>query len=128
MPSIRQWLKSLGEIMAVQLNLISKDMLERMASMEKLRMILDSVKEGKIVVLESGLSPEEEAKLIEMTMLEIDHENFVGIEVESYPIKEKSVFSKIFGKKKGRLTVIGPANRLKTIEKQEDVIKALIKI
>ncbi len=110
----------------IQLNLISKDMLDKMPSMEKLRMILDSVKEGKIVVLESGLTPEEEAKLIELTMLEIDHENFVGIEVETYPCKEKSFFSKLFGKKKGRLTVIGPANRLKTLEKREDVIKALV--
>ena len=111
----------------VQLSLISKERLEKMASMEKLRMILDSVKEGKIVVLETGLTPEEEAKLIEMTMLEIDHENFVGIEVESYPYKE-GFLSKLFGKKKGRLTVIGPANRLKTLEKKEDLITALVKI
>jgi len=109
----------------VQLNLISKERLEKMASMEKLRMILDSVKEGKIVVLESGLTPEEEAKLIELTMLEIDHDKFVGIEVESYPYKE-TFFSKLFGKKSGRLTVIGPANRLKTIEKHEDLITALV--
>ena len=112
----------------VQLNLISKDMLEKMSSMEKLRMILDSVKDGKIVVLETGLTPEEEAKLIEMTMLEIDHENFIGIEVESYPPKERSFLAKIFGRREGRLTVIGPANRLKTIEKQEDLIKALVQI
>jgi hypothetical protein len=112
----------------VQLNLISKDMLDKMPSMEKLRMILDNVKEGKIVVLESGLTPEEEAKLIELTMLEIDHENFVGIEVETYPHKEKSFFAKLFGKKGGRMTVIGPANRLKTIEKQEDLIKAIVQL
>jgi hypothetical protein len=111
----------------VQLNLISKDRLDRMATMEKLRMILDEVKAGKIVVLESGLTPEEEAKLIEMTMLEIDHENFIGIEVESYPQKVvKSFFKKIFGKKEGRLTLIGPANRLKTLEKHEDQIRALV--
>lgn len=91
-------------------------------------MILDNVKEGKIVVLETGLTPEEEAKLIEMTMLEIDHDKFVGIEVETYPIKEKSFFEKIFGKKKGRLMIIGPANRLKTIEKREDLIKAVVEI
>ncbi|MDI9611269.1 MAG: DUF2073 domain-containing protein [Archaeoglobales archaeon] len=112
--------------MGVQMNLISKERLSKMGSMEKIRMILDSVKEGKIVVLETGLTPEEEAKLIELTMLEIDHEKFMGIEVESYPYREKSVFSKIFGKKQGRLTVIGPANRLKTLEKQEDLIKTLI--
>lgn len=116
----------MGEIMkGVQLNLISKERLQRMSSMEKIRMILDNVKEGKIVVLESGLTPEEEAKLIELTMLEIDHENFVGIEVESYPYKE-SFFSKLSGKKSGRLTLIGPANKVKTISKQEDLITAMV--
>ena len=111
----------------VQLNLISKDKLDKMASMEKLRMILESVKDGKIVVLESGLTPEEEAKLIELTMLEIDHKNFIGIEIETYPQKEKSFFDKFKGKK-GRLTVIGPANRLKTIQKKEDLITALVQL
>ena len=114
-------------VMEVKLNLISKERLEKMGTMEKLRMILDEVKSGKIVVLESGLTPEEEAKLIEMTMLEIDHENFVGIEVESYPQKSSSFFSKLFGRKGGRLMVIGPANRLKTLEKREDIIEALIR-
>ncbi len=111
----------------VQLNLISKEKLEKMSSMEKLRMILDEVKSGTIVVLESGLTPEEEAKLIELTMLEIDHENFVGIEVETYPQKSGGFFSKLFGKKEGRLTVIGPANKLKTLVKRDDLIKALVK-
>jgi len=113
----------------VQLNLISKDKLDKMTSMEKIRMILDEVKAGTIVVLESGLTPEEEAKLIELTMLEIDHENFVGIEVESYPQKSGgSFFGKLLGKPKGRLTVIGPANRLKTLQKKEDLISALVQL
>ena len=111
----------------VQLNLISKEKLEKMSSMEKLRMILDEVKSGTIVVLESGLTPEEEAKLIELTMLEIDHENFVGIEVETYPQKPGGFLSKLFGKREGRLTVIGPANKLKTLVKRDDLIKALVK-
>lgn len=110
----------------VQLNLISKDKLDKMPSMEKLRMILENVKKGIIVVLESGLTPEEEAKLIELTMLEIDHDKFIGIEVGTYPQKEKSFFSKLFEKKGGRLTVIGPANRLKTLQKQDDLITALV--
>ncbi len=112
--------------MIMEVNLISKEKLSKMGSMEKIRMILDSVKEGKIVVLETGLTPEEEAKLIEVTMLEIDHENFVGIELESYPQKEKSFLSRILGKKRGRMTIIGPANKLKTLEKREDLIRALI--
>ena len=111
----------------VQLNLISKERLEKMSSMEKLRMILDEVKSGTIVVLESGLTPEEEAKLIELTMLEIDHENFVGIEVETYPQKSSGFLSRLFGKREGRLTVIGPANKLKTLVKRDDLIKALVR-
>lgn len=110
----------------VQLNMISKDRLEKMASMEKLKMIIDEVKEGRIVVLESGLTPEEEAKLIEMTMMEIDHEDFIGIEVETYRQKTASFFGRIFGKPKGRLTVIGPANRLKTLKRQNDFIETMV--
>ncbi len=110
----------------IQLNLISKERLERMPSMEKLRMILDEVKAGRIVVLESGLTPEEEAKLIELTMLEIDHDKFIGIELETYPRRSEGILGR-FRKKGGRLTIIGPANKLKTIVRQEDFIKTLIK-
>jgi len=111
----------------VQLNMISRERLNKMASMEKLRMIIDEVKSGRIVVLETGLSPEEEAKLIEMTMVEIDHENFIGIEVETYRQQTGSIFGRLFGKPKGRLTVIGPANRLQTLQRQRDFISAIVK-
>ena len=112
----------------VQLDLISREKLEKMSSADKLKMILKNVKDGKIVVLESGLTPEEEAMLIELTMREIDHENFIGIEIETYPYKDKSLFDKLMGKKGGRLTVVGPANRLKTLQKREDLITALVQL
>jgi len=111
----------------VKLNLISKDKLQKMALAEKIRMILDYVKAGNIVVLETGLTPEEEAKLIEQTMVEIDHENFTGIELETYPTKPKSLLEKLIGGSSKRLMVIGPANKLKTIKKSEDLISTLIK-
>ena len=56
----------------IQMDLISKDKLDRLSTVEKVRMILDSVEQGKIIVLESGLAPNEEAKLIEATMAKID--------------------------------------------------------
>jgi hypothetical protein len=114
----------------VQVDLISKERLEKMTSMEKIRMILDQVKNGVIVVLEKGLTPEEQAKLIEMTMLEIDQEEFVGIEIESYMRERQKpgLLDRLFGRSpfEGRLTMIGPANQLKTIKKEEDLISALI--
>jgi len=104
--------------------------MKEMSTMEKIRFILEEVQKGKIVILEAGLSPEEEAKLIETTMLGIATGNFTGIEIESYPPShEKSgVFGKLFRKNpKSRLTIIGPANKMKTIKKDHKLISAIIR-
>jgi hypothetical protein len=113
----------------VQLDLISYDRLSEMTSMEKVRMILDRVQDGSIVILERGLTPEEEATLIEYTMTEIE-DDFPGIEIESYPSEgRKSWLGKLLGKgivRQPRLTIIGPANELKTVSKERDFISAVI--
>jgi hypothetical protein len=114
----------------VQMDLISGEKLEKMTSMEKIRLILDKVKTGKIVVLESGLTSDEEVRLIEMTMTEIRVDEFLGIEIESYPPKKSGSFlDKIFGRSlKGRMTVIGPANQLRTIEKDQYQISTKVSV
>ena len=111
------------------MDMISEDKMNRMTPMEKVRMILDGVKNGKILVLEKGLTPNEEAKLIEMTMIEITPDDFAGIEIESYPTKNnQKLLDKIFRKPviRTRLTVIGPANQLKTLRKDKDLISAIL--
>ena len=119
-----------GDIMiGVQMDLISEDKMSELTAMEKIRLILDGVKEGKILVLERGLTPSEEAKLIEMTMIEISPDEFTGIEIESYPSKQnQKLFDKLFRRSvtRTRLTVIGPANQLKTLKKDRDLISALV--
>lgn len=114
----------------VQMDLISGEKLEKMTSMEKIRLILDKVKKGKIVVLECGLTSDEEVRLIEMTMTEIRVDEFSGIEIESYPSKKEGSFlDKIFGRSlKGRMTVIGPANQLRTIEKDKYQISTKVSV
>jgi len=111
------------------MDLISEDKLDGMTSNEKVRLILDEVRSGKILILEKGLTPNEQTKLIELTMTEIAPDDFSGIEIESYPIKQDgNLLSKLFGKKtlKTRLTLIGPADQLKTIKKDRDLISALV--
>ncbi|HWQ68007.1 MAG TPA: DUF2073 domain-containing protein [Methanospirillum sp.] len=114
----------------VRIDLISEDRLSRMTSMEKIRLILDRVHEGTIVVLESGLSPDEQSSLIEMTMREILPDGFSGIEIESYPSKQKSggMLARLVrgDEEHRRLTVIGPANQLKMIRREKDLISAWI--
>ncbi|KTG07972.1 hypothetical protein AUR64_01695 [Haloprofundus marisrubri] len=124
MPEVKR-----GDHDGIQIDLISGARMENMRSMEKIRLILDSVRDGKIVILEDGLSPDEESKLIEVTMTEISPDNFSGIEIETYP--HKSSDSGFLGKLMGRdstkkLTVIGPANQIETLHKDETLISALI--
>ncbi|MCD4800200.1 MAG: DUF2073 domain-containing protein, partial [Methanococcoides sp.] len=43
------------------MDLVSEDRLAKMQPVEKIRFIIDEIKDGKILVLEKGLTPEEEA-------------------------------------------------------------------
>jgi hypothetical protein len=114
----------------VQIDLISGARMEGLTSMEKIRLILDGVREGNIVVLEEGLSPDEESKLIEVTMTEISPDEFNGIEIETYPQTGdggKGFLSRLIGKQSPKkLTVIGPANQIETLHKDENLISALV--
>lgn len=112
----------------IQMDLVSEVKMAQMASTEKVRYIIDEVRKGKILVLEKGLNPMEEAKLIEMTMSIIQPEVFSGIEMQSYPSGEDtSILGKLFKKQiTKRLTVIGPANQLKTLKKDRNLISALV--
>jgi hypothetical protein len=114
----------------VQIDLISGERMKGLASMEKIRLILDGVHEGNIVILEEGLSPEEESKLIEVTMSEINPDEFEGIEIETYPkgnSGSRGLFDRLTGSSPPKkLTVIGPANRLETLHKDETLIQTLV--
>ncbi|MDD1718878.1 MAG: DUF2073 domain-containing protein [Methanoregulaceae archaeon] len=113
----------------IQIDLISEERLADLTSMERIRLILDRVREGTIVILERGLAPEEQSRLVEMTMQEILPDGFNGIEIESYPAKaeETHLIARLLGRKPPtRLTVIGPANHIRMIRKDKDLISAWI--
>ncbi len=109
----------------IQINMISADKLQAMSTMDKIRLILDDVSSGRIVILEKGLNPREEAQLIEHTMLRIRDSAFFGIEMQSYPRNKPSPWN-ILRKADNRVTVIGPADRMKTVKKEKDFISAVI--
>lgn len=114
----------------VQIDLISGERMDELTSMEKIRMILDGVHDGNIVILEEGLSPDEESKLIEVTMSEINPDGFNGIEIETYPksrTNDGGLLSRLMGTESAaKLTVIGPANQIETLHKDETLISALV--
>lgn len=111
----------------ISFNIVSRQKLEELSSTEKLKFILKEVQNGKILVLEHGLTPLEQTNLIERTMKEIKHDTFIGIEMEGYAEDRPTFIQKILGIiKKPRMTVIGPADLLKTIRKDTDMIQTMI--
>jgi hypothetical protein len=112
---------------AIAFNLISRQKLDAFSSHEKLEYIIKEVKKGKILVLEQGLTPVEQTSLIESTMREIDHDTFIGIEMEGYGEDKISFFQRVLGLiKRPRMTIIGPADLLQMVHKDNDSIETVI--
>lgn len=111
----------------ISFNLVSRNKLEELSADEKLKFIIKEVKKGKILVLEYGLTPVEQASLIEYTMKEIEHDTFIGVEMEGYGEDSPSFIQKLLGlSKKPRITLIGPADLLKTVRKDSNMIQTRI--
>lgn len=111
----------------ISVNLVSRHKLEELSSNQKLKFILNEVQKGKILVLEHGLTPMEQTSLIEQTMKEIKQDTFIGIEMEGYSEDKPTFIQKFLGMiKKPRITMIGPADLLKTIRKDNDMIQTMI--
>jgi hypothetical protein len=100
--------------------------------MEKIRCILDSVKEGNVVVLSAGLSSDEESRLVEKTMSEINPDNFTGIEIKRpnrTPSQSGGFFSKFIGSDDGGndITFVAPADKIEEVDAEDgELLSALL--
>ncbi|HIH38195.1 TPA: DUF2073 domain-containing protein [Candidatus Woesearchaeota archaeon] len=116
------------------LEVIPYQEIEHLSSVGRIRKLLNSAKEDKIVLLQGRLKKEEEAELIRATMEEINDE-FKGIELAVIdPGNEnvaglqkftKVIYDKILGDRTG-LTVIGPASIIKQVKKDPKKIQLLM--
>jgi len=116
------------EMGGISIDLISTERLEEMGK-DKIRFILDHVKQGKVLVLEKGLTSSEELELIKVTMAEIDHDSFIGVETPGFTgnLSRRTFIQRLLGRAPPpRMMVVGPAHLLKTIKKDGRTIEALI--
>jgi len=114
--------------MEVQLDFVSSESLASKASVEKVAFILERIKKNVIVVLEEGLSPEEETELIEATMREIDAKDFHGIEFYRLDHRARTLRDKIASYISGRrpgLTIVGPTRMVEAIKKEPNYLSML---
>jgi uncharacterized protein len=98
----------------------------------RLKKLVSLIKTDRILVLEGGLSSNDEMQLIEMTMEQIS-KDFKGIEICTISndkkkielsAKLKETILKMFGYKSG-LTIIGPASIVKEIKRDPTKIELL---
>jgi len=109
--------------------------IEALSSVGRIRKLLTVAKQNKIVLLQGRLKKDEETELIKATMEEINKE-FKGIElaVINPKAEELTGFNKfksefmdmILGDRAG-MTIIGPANVVKSIKKNPNKIELLTK-
>jgi hypothetical protein len=108
--------------------------IENLGPYQRIKKILNTVKDKKILILEGRLTREEEAELIKVTMEEID-KTFKGIELAViYPgetvgdtILAKmrvGMLNMLLGDRQG-MTIIGPATIVKEIKKDPNNIELL---
>ncbi len=104
-----------------RMEFMSKALLSSMSQDEKIKYIVNRIKNYKaLLVLDETLSPEDEIKLIEYTMKEVDFENFTGIKMLRFDLLEKKG-----GKRRGRkpknrqITVVAPAGIVEISSKDE---------
>lgn len=117
----------------IPIEFISKERLQGQAFEEKLEMILEEVREGKILVLDEPLSEEEQSELIAGVMAQVD-EDFPGIEFSSLDSHE-DVFDRVIntmydmvGRDRRRgLTIVGNSDVMDEVEKREDSVSLLAK-
>ncbi|MCX8166291.1 MAG: DUF2073 domain-containing protein [Candidatus Micrarchaeota archaeon] len=109
----------------MDIEFISSKALEK--EKDKVNYILKNLaKKEKVLVLQCSLTAEEEKTLIAETMNMIDEE-FQGIEISTMSTQEHSSWKKklleILGVKNHGLTIVGPANIVKKIKKNPEIVK-----
>ena len=106
-----------------------------LSSVGRIRKLLNIAKQNKIVLLQGRLKKDEEVELIKATMEEINKE-FKGIEMAVINPKQegaggldkiKNDFIELLLGDRSGMTIIGPANVVKSIKKDPNKIELLTK-
>lgn len=118
----------------LKINFLPYTEIEKLGTYQRIKKILNIVRDKRIIILEGRLKREEEAELIKVTMEEID-KTFKGIELAViYPGEtfgdtglgkfRTSVAGLLLGDRQG-MTIIGPATIVKEIKKDPNNIELL---
>ncbi len=112
--------------MKVQIEFLSAKAFNELEPEKRINTIITAVKKNKIIVLEEGLTREEERELFSRVMKEIGKSNrFTGIEIASLGQEldafRSGIIKMLGGKAKG-LTIVGPEKLVREVKRDPDKI------
>ena len=125
------------EISKLTFQFIPYNDIKNLVSGERIKKLLNLVLDGKIILLQGRLDAGEEARLIEDTMIMIDHvRGFKGIELAVLSSKQdnapfynilKDRIAKFLIGERDAITIIGPASIVHEIKKDPTKIEMMLK-
>ncbi|MEM1535465.1 MAG: DUF2073 domain-containing protein [Candidatus Pacearchaeota archaeon] len=126
------------EMKGLKLQFVPYTQLASLSPYKKIKFLIDSVAEDKIIILQGKLSHEEEKDLIEETMKKIGkNKKFKGIEIETLNPKlvdaglllkiKKSIADFLVGNRDA-LTLIGPATIVREVKKDIKKLELFLKL
>ncbi len=119
----------------INVEFVTFEKINNMTQKEQVKFIIEKIKNKKILIFDSRLNPEEEAKLISETMKKIN-KKFTGIEIcsldgqfqnDNFGERIKNFFFKILTGKNRGVSIIGPAKIIKNIKRNPDNITIQMK-
>ena len=120
----------------ISLHLMPFSEISELGITDRVKKILNLVLGNKVVILQGRLRPEEEIRLIEDTMVMVDHvKNFKGIELAVIEPDSRNVpfmfrlrrgIAKTLVGDSHAMTVIGPASVVKEIKKDPRKIEVML--
>ncbi|MFW9924736.1 MAG: DUF2073 domain-containing protein [Candidatus Thorarchaeota archaeon] len=111
--------------MKYYVDFITKSATDKLTTFEKIKMIIRLVRQNRVLIIENGLSPEEEAELIKQTMMVIDFNNFIGVEFFNWDrnsAQPKRIFKKSPQNNENHYTVVAPTEAIQIVEDSVDLL------
>ena len=119
----------------VTIEFLSRTKLQEKTFDEKVDAVISRVKDNAVLVLEEGWSHEEERRLIQSAMDEID-EDFPGIEFlglndgdSRFKRAKKMFYEKVLNEKyRGGITIVGNSRVMEKVKKERDAVSFLARL
>ena len=119
----------------VTIEFLSKAKLQDKTFDEKVETVIERVKQNAVLVLEEGWSHEEERRLIQSAMDEID-EDFPGIEFlgladrdSRFNNAKKMFYEKVLNERyREGITIVGNSRVMEKVKKERDAVSFLAKL